>query len=169
LLPRGSHNLLALFSTGEEAMTTATASERRTSGPISWKSIVLRLARSRNYPEGSERHGYNILAPLDPEGRIDVETWRQNRERCTVVRHWPGEPNAYGWLRHQAGGEGGATWVIDYDRTSADDDERGYRLGQHRFVVGEYITLAGTEGTHTFRIVNLLSAAAGGAKPGAAG
>jgi hypothetical protein len=154
---------------GEEAMTIATAPEGRTSGPVSWTSITLWLARSPSYPEGSERHGYNILAPLDAEGRIDVETWRRNRKRCTVTRHWPGEPNAYGWLRHQAGGEGGATWIIDYDSTTTDDDERGYRLGQHRFIVGEYITLTGAEGTHTFRIANLLSVAMGNAKPDATG
>ena len=36
------------------------------------KLIRLNLARSKDFPGGSTRHGYEIVAPLDQDGRIDV-------------------------------------------------------------------------------------------------
>src|ERR1700721_242214 len=32
--------------------------------------ILSNLARSREFPGGSSRHGYDFIAPLDPQGRI---------------------------------------------------------------------------------------------------
>jgi hypothetical protein len=55
-------------------------------------------------------------------------------------------------LIHRAGGAGGATWVIDYDESSSDDDEPGYRLDIHSFVPGEYVTIREQDGAQTFRV-----------------
>ncbi len=124
-----------------------------------WKWVTLHLARSPDYPEGSDQHGYNILAPLDGEGHIDQARWKRNKELCIAMRFWAGEPNRYGRLRHRAGGEGGATWVIDYDAATSDDDEAGYKLDRHHFAIGEYLTLGGDHGAHTFRVANMIDAA----------
>jgi hypothetical protein len=44
------------------------------------KRIRLNLARSRQFPEGSSRHGYEFVAPLDIQGHIDPDMWRQHRD-----------------------------------------------------------------------------------------
>lgn len=116
--------------------------------------ITLHLARSKEFPEGSARHGYEITAPLDETGRLDQDEWREKRTQCRVRRFWPGEPDRQGVLIHRAGGADGATWMIDYDLDRATDDEAGYRLGKHRFVPGEYVTIQDEdEKLHTFHVV----------------
>jgi hypothetical protein len=114
--------------------------------------IRLHLARSQEFPNGSARHGYEILAPLDAAGHLDEHEWRRERERCTARRFWAGESDQIGQLRHSSGGRDGATWMIDYDIDASDDDERGYRLDRHVFAPGEYITLSDQQKAHTFRV-----------------
>ena len=53
--------------------------------------IVLNLARSREFPGGSSRHGYDFIAPLDSQGRIDPLLWKKYRNYCRVRRFWAGE------------------------------------------------------------------------------
>src|SRR5205807_6172948 len=48
------------------------------------KRIRLNLARSKEFPSGSDEHGYEFVAPLDADGHIDVELWRKYREHCGV-------------------------------------------------------------------------------------
>lgn len=108
--------------------------------------ITLHLARTSGYPEGSTRHGYELCAPLDAAGHIDAQAWRESRELCRVRRFWAGEPDRHGWLVHRAGGPGGATWCIDYDDARSEDDEFGYRLDNHRFVTGDYVSIRDDEG-----------------------
>lgn len=118
--------------------------------------ITLHLARGRGFPDGSSRHGYEIVAPLDAEGRLDAAAWRNRRRSCRVRRFWAGEPARQGLLIHRPGGAGGATWLIDYDDTKETDDEAGYRLGSHRFAPDEYVSIRDDEGElHTFRIVSI--------------
>ena len=38
---------------------------------IDLNRILLNLARSREFPAGSPRHGYDFIAPLDAQGHID--------------------------------------------------------------------------------------------------
>jgi hypothetical protein len=121
--------------------------------------IRLHLARSREFPNGSTRHGYEIVAPLDVEGILDAEAWHEQRERCAVRRFWAGEPDQHGRLLHSAGGAGGATWVIDYDEDRSDDDEKGYRFDRHSFVAGQYVTVNDQHGEHTFRVADVEEAA----------
>ena len=62
----------------------------------------------------------------------------------------------HGLLVHKPGGKGGATWAFDYNQDSADDDEAGYRLGEHRFVPGEYVSIRGEDGAlHTYVVVKV--------------
>ena len=68
------------------------------------KHIRLALARSKEFPAGSARHGYDIVAPVDKHGHIDVELWRKHREACRVRRFWEHEEDALGHLVHKPGG-----------------------------------------------------------------
>lgn len=127
--------------------------------PHHFKKITLHLARSREHPDGSNRHGYDIVAPLTPEGRFDLEACHRHPEACRVHRFWAGEPDQIGRLRHRAGGAGGSTWVFDYDAAQDDDDEAGYRLGDHVMQTGEYVSVRDDGGEmHTFRIVSVQNA-----------
>lgn len=124
--------------------------------PDGFKRIMLHLARSKEFPEGSARHGYEIIAPLNLSGRLDVEAWKAHREACQVKRFWAGEKAEIGRLVHRPGGKGGSTWVFDYDSSSTDDDEAGYRLGDHVLAPGEYVSVRDEDGDmHTFKVVSV--------------
>jgi hypothetical protein len=121
-----------------------------------FKRIRLNLARSKEFPEGSARHGYEFIAPLDHTGHIDSHLWQQERERCRVRRFWNGADEQIGQLVHKPGGVEHARWVFDYDAERSDDDESGYRLGAHKFAPGEYVSISDDEGElHTFRVISV--------------
>jgi hypothetical protein len=74
----------------------------------------------------------------------------------SLRRFWAGEEDRIGQLVHQAGGVGGATWKIDYDPETIDEDEPGYRLDSHRFVADEYVSIRRDAGPpHTFKITEI--------------
>jgi hypothetical protein len=116
--------------------------------------ILLNLARSREFPDGSSRHGYDFIAPLDSHGHIDPMLWKKYRDYCRVRRFWAGEDDEVGRLVHKPGGAEHARWVFDYDANEDGDDEAGYKFGKHVFLPGEYVSISGQEGKlHTFRVV----------------
>jgi len=123
------------------------------------KRITLHLARTPEFPEGSNRHGYEIIAPLDAEGRLDTKLFNAKKDHCRVRRFWGNEPIRYGRLEHRPGGIGGATWEIDYDDSTDNDDEAGYRLSSHKFSEGEYLSIRDDEGElNTFRVIKVQDA-----------
>src|SRR4029453_2426655 len=109
-----------------------TAARSQTS---SWRFFV---ARSKEFPSGSRRHGYELVAPLDEFGHIDLQLWHRYRDHCRVRRFWQGEDDQIGRLVHKPGGAEHARWVFDYDSERVDDDETGYRFGTHTFTQGQY-------------------------------
>ena len=128
--------------------------------PHELKRIRLNLARSKEFPSGSARRGYEFVAPLDAQGHIDPRLWQKYREHCGVRRFWEGEDDEIGRLVHKPGGNEQARWVFDYDMTSDDDDESGYRFGAHKFAPGEYVSIRDEEGEmHTFQVVTVQPAA----------
>jgi len=128
--------------------------------PHSLKRIRLHLARSKEFPAGSPRHGYEFVAPIDAGGRIDTKLWHEHRDHCRVRRFWDGAPEQIGRLVHKPGGAEHARWVFDYDQDRSDDDEAGYRFGSHAFVPGEYVSISEDDGDiHTFRVVSVEAAA----------
>lgn len=128
--------------------------------PRNFKRITLHLARNKEHPVGWHGEGYDIVAPLDADQRIDVEEWRKHREFCRVRRFRAGEGDQIGYLRHRAGGAGGATWIVDYDPARSDDDEPAYRLGDHRMQIGEYLSIRDEdEELRTYQIVAVENAA----------
>ncbi len=119
--------------------------------PTNFRSIRLELAREPSHPEGSSRIGYTVIAPLDKEGRLDVETAREYKQECRVVRFHAGRELEEGYLRRRPGG----SWAFHYDFDDGDeDDDPAYRLGEHRFVGGEYVTIQEDEGEHTYRVIS---------------
>ena len=118
--------------------------------PIS--HIILRLARSKAFPEGSLRRGYDIRAVLDAAGHLSVDAWRDHRNAFGVQRFWDDEPVRHGTLAHRAGGTGGATWSVHYAGRE-DEDEDGFRLGEHVMKRDEYVSIRDDEGVmQTFRV-----------------
>ena len=105
---------------------------------MSLNRIILQLARNPGQPVGDEGHGYTLVAPLTVEGRLDVDEWREHRKECRVVRFHPDpDERATGLLTHR-----GSHWKFHYDEDDEGDDEEGYRLGDHIFKEGEYVTIA---------------------------
>jgi len=122
----------------------------------SLKRIRLNLARSKEFPSGSSRHGYELIAPLDASGHLDPAAWKQHRAACRVRRIWDGVEDDAGLLVHKSGGPEHARWVFDYDPEAQDDDEAGYRLGTHAFTPGEYVSIRSDDGTmHTFVVASV--------------
>jgi hypothetical protein len=127
--------------------------------PHTLKRIRLNLARSKQFPSGSVRHGYELVAPLDAVGHIDPQLWHQYRDRCRVRRFWQGEDDQVGRLVHKPGGAEHARWVFDYDPESVEDDEAGFRFGAHKFAPGEYVSIRDDSGElHTFQVASVESA-----------
>ena len=127
--------------------------------PHEFKRIRLNLARSKEFPQGSARHGYEFVAPLDGSGHIDAGLWAKNREHCGVRRFWDGEDDEVGRLVHKPGGPEHARWIFDYDETAEFDDEAGYRFGSHAFRPGEYVSIRDEDGEmHTFQVVSVEAA-----------
>jgi hypothetical protein len=122
------------------------------------KRIRLNLARSKEFPTGSARHGYEFVAPLDDTGHIDAALWRKYRDHCRVRRFWEGEEEV-GKLVYRARGKEHSRWVFDYDDTAEEDDEAGYRFAAHAFAPGEYVSIRDEDGEmHTFQVVSVQSA-----------
>ncbi|HWA04588.1 MAG TPA: hypothetical protein VG819_13790 [Rhizomicrobium sp.] len=98
--------------------------------------IRLELGRMEGFPHGSPVHGYEFVAPLTEDGHIDVEAWREAKDRCTVRRFRDGEDDELGKLRYLGHG-----WRFDYDPADADDDEPFFKLDRHRLVEGSYVSV----------------------------
>lgn len=116
------------------------------------KKIRLTLARTHAHPEGSARHGYEFVAPLDAEARIDPEAWHKVRAECRVRRFWGDEEEDLGHLVHRPGG----SWAFRYDIAGEEDDESGHRFGAHRFEIGEYVSIRDADGElQTFTVASV--------------
>lgn len=123
--------------------------------PHAFKRIRLELARSREFPNGSPHHGYELTAPLDADAHIDSELWHKYRDNCRVLRFW-GDGEEIGHLLHKPGGPEHARWIFHYRKTAQRAEESGYRFGTHAFRFGEYVSISDEAGeAHTFRVVSV--------------
>jgi len=126
--------------------------------PPALKRIRLELARSKDFPSGSARRGYDLVAPLDEHGHIDPELWRMHQKECVVRRFWDNEEDVVGLLVHKPGGVEHARWMFDYGAGAGADEEEeaGYRFGAHTFATGEYVSIRdhGSE-LHTFKVTSV--------------
>lgn len=114
--------------------------------------VQLELARQPDHPLGDRNHIYHLYLPLEGDGRIDVVQFRKHRAKCRVRRFRPGEKEARGQIVHGPGGR----FLFSYSDTDAEGAEIGVRLGQERFVPGEYISIREDDGrTHTFQVISV--------------
>jgi len=60
------------------------------------KKIRLELARTAAAPEGDRRCGYEFIAPLDAQGRLDARAWPHDKSKCTVRRFWANQDDEHG-------------------------------------------------------------------------
>ncbi|HEX6860128.1 MAG TPA: hypothetical protein VF138_08035 [Caulobacteraceae bacterium] len=110
---------------------------------MSLSRIVMRLARNpgTEFAGGDDHRGYALTAPLTPDGQLDESAYSAAKAECVVRRFAPDEDPAEGRLARR-----GQRWFFDYDDQADTDDEPLYRLGQHRFAVGEYVTVTDEDG-----------------------
>lgn len=115
---------------------------------MTWMRIRLEVARSRDFPEGSTRHGYEMVLPLLADGRIDEKTLKAAPEAASVHRFWESEGDAVGQVRHQGG-----RWLITYE-PDGPEDEPLHRFAEHKFRMGEYVSVReGAHAEHAFKVV----------------
>jgi hypothetical protein len=106
--------------------------------------VVMRLGRNpgTEFPEGDDNSGYVLTAPLDVDGKLDADLWRENKKACTVDRFSPDpDEKADGWLTHR-----GSHWFFHYDEEHEGPDEPLFRLGDHTIRVGDYLTIHEADG-----------------------
>jgi len=117
----------------------------------SLKKIRLELARTKEFPSGSARCGYEFTAPLTEDGRLDLELYQQEKSACRVHRFWEGEKSEKGVLLHL----GRDRWVFSY-APGADDDEPAFKFDRHSFVPGEYVSITEHDGvTRPFKVMSV--------------
>ena len=116
------------------------------------QTIRLNLARTPEFPDGSDRHYYRFTAPLDADGHLDPEGWKKHRDMCRVVRSWGNAEEDIGHLVHRPGG----SWGFTYDIGGDEGEEGGFKLSSRRFVPGEYVSIRDDDGeVNTFRVVTV--------------
>ncbi|MGX5829844.1 hypothetical protein [Mesorhizobium sp. 43Arga] len=114
-----------------------------------FRNIRLLLARETGHPGGEREEGYDVLAPLTDEGRLDAELWKSHRALpCPPFR--AGEDDLIGRLRRKPGGQ----WFFDYAEGER-DDEVGFQLGDERFVTGEYVSIKRNGAVHTYQVARV--------------
>ena len=117
---------------------------------MTWKSIRLELARTREFPEGSASRAYLLRLPLDDEGRIDECALGSSPGLATVHRFWPNQPDMSGYVVRTPNG-----WALSYE-PGEEDDEAVFHLETHPIRIGEYITLTEPDGSRLpFRVASL--------------
>lgn len=120
---------------------------------MSLSRIVMRLARNpgTEFAGGDDHRGYTLTAPLTDEGLLDEAAYGKAKDACHVRRFAPDEDPVDGRLARK-----GARWFFDYDESGDVDDEPVHRLGQHKFAVGEYVTVTDEDGRPlTYKVVEV--------------
>jgi len=123
---------------------------------MSLNRIVMRLARNpgTEFAGGDDHRGYALTAPLTADGRLDEAAYAKVKAKCSVRRFAPDEDPADGLLMRRR-----ERWYFDYDQEDAADDEPIYKLGEHRFAVGEYVTITDEDGRPlTYKVVEVAAA-----------
>jgi hypothetical protein len=113
----------------------------------------MRMARNpgTEFAGGDDHRGYSLVAPLTAEARLDPSAYAKTKDACVVRRFAPDENPTDGHLARQ-----GTRWFFDYDGAEDFDDEPVYRLGDHRFAVGEYVTVTDEDGRPlTYKVVEV--------------
>ncbi len=95
---------------------------------IRLSKIRLKFARTKEFLEASRDIGYEFTAPLKADGRIDVDAFHKPKASCRVHR---------------------------FPKDEDQEDESGYRFGDHLFRVGEYVSLQEDEELMPYQVKDL--------------
>jgi hypothetical protein len=123
---------------------------------MSLSRIVMRLARNpgTEFAEGDDHRGYTLTAPLTADGHFDEKAFTALVDACHVRRFSPDQEAADGRLARR-----GQNWFFDYDEDESLDDEPIHKLGQHRFAIGEYVTVTDEDGRPlTYKVTEVAAA-----------
>jgi hypothetical protein len=115
-----------------------------------FRHVKLLLARAEGHPQGEPGEGYDLLVPLDDNGRLDADTWRKHQSACRVRRFTREGDARIGRLRRKPGGQ----WYFDYEAGES-DDEIGFRLGDERFMTGEYVSVGRAHTMRTYQVARV--------------
>jgi hypothetical protein len=92
---------------------------------------------------------------LTADALLDEEAVKKAGAKCTVRRFAPDEDAAEGRLLRRRG-----NWYFDYGDDGPAGEEPGYRLGQHRFAKGEYVSITDDDGRLlTYKVTEVTEAA----------
>jgi hypothetical protein len=117
---------------------------KETSAPLS--QIRLELASTPDTAPSAEC-GYDLIAPLDPDGYLDAGIWFDHRTECHVRHFGSGAADEQGRLIHTCK----RRWILH-----AIADGSLWHIGTHRFVEGGTIVVAASDGVaRPFRVVRL--------------
>lgn len=115
-----------------------------------FRHVRLLLAREKGHPGGDQNAGYDLLVPLDQDGQLDPHEWKTHQALCRVRRFNGDGETRVGHLRRKPGGQ----WYFDYE-AGEHDDEIGFRLGEERFVLGEYVSIGRKNALHTYQVARV--------------
>lgn len=115
-----------------------------------FRHVRMLLAREKGHPGGERQEGYDLLLPLDGEGRIDAAEWKSHQASCRVRHFHPDREDLVGLLRRKPGGQ----WYFDYADGDADNDV-GFRFGEERFRTGEYVSVTSEGVMHTYQVARV--------------
>ena len=115
-----------------------------------FRHVRLLLARGKDHPVGDPDEGYDLLVPLDGEGRLDAADWKSHQAHCRVRWFAADGDERIGRLRRKPGGQ----WYFDYAEGES-DDEIGFRLGEERFVPGEYVSIGQGREMQTYQVARV--------------
>ena len=87
--------------------------------PANFRHVRLLLAREKAHPEGALDEGYDLLLPLDNEGRLDPHEWKTHQASCRIRRFDEHRDVKIGRLRRKPGGQ----WYFDYEEGERDDEK----------------------------------------------
>lgn len=116
-----------------------------------FQHIRLELAREPGHPAGDPGRGYDIVAALDGEGRLDAAVCRSAAEHCRVRAFENDHTVATGRLAHGPGGR----WSLHFEAGPA-EDATGHHFRDERFVPVEYVSLTLPDGEqHTYMVASV--------------
>jgi hypothetical protein len=112
---------------------------------VTWNTIRLELARTRDFPSGSVSRGFLIRVPLTKNGSIDEATLAGAPQKATVRRFWSTEPDESGRMVRVDG-----HWAL---RCNGKPDRL---LSTHSLGLGEEVAIIDSDGAPLrFRVASV--------------
>lgn len=116
---------------------------------INWKNVRLELAGVPEFPQGSASRAYMLHLPLQLDGMIDEEAFRENPGIAGFRRFWPNEPDRSGLVVRTENG-----WALSF--RSEVNGEGVVPIDLRRLLPGDEVAIDKyTDGNWRYRVVDL--------------